>query len=249
MASPINAVGGPSGRRRQSRSKVRPPGPEAVIRLLSDAYGSPEWKPRMEPLDELIFTVLTQHTSDLNAERAFSRMRRVYPAWSDVVSAPAADLAGELRQGGLANQKSVRIQEILREVLRRRGHFDVSFLGRLTLDEAREWLLSLPGVGPKTAAVVLAFSFGMPALPVDTHVHRVTQRLGLIGAKTSADKAHGELEMLVPPGLRFAFHVLLISHGRKVCSARSPKCDSCVLAEVCPSAGRVLSAVRARNAS
>jgi endonuclease-3 len=189
----------------------------------------------MEPLDELIFTVLTQHTSDLNAERAFAAMRTRYPDWQAVVSADPADLADALRPGGLANQKAPRVQQILRRVFEARGEFDISFLGGLPLEQAREWLTALPGVGPKTAAVVLAFSFGMPALPVDTHVHRVATRLGLLGKKTSADDAHELLEALVKPQDRFAFHVLLITHGRRTCRARAPLCGSCPLARECPS--------------
>ncbi len=217
----------------------RAPEPDTVMALLTSAYGAVEWRPRMEPLEELIFTVLTQHTSDLNAERAYREMRRRYPSWQDVVDADQRGLADALRSGGLADQKSARVQAILREIVSRRGEYEISFLKDLSLDAARAWLQSLPGVGPKTAAVVLSFSFGMPALPVDTHIHRVSKRLRLISAKTTADKAHDILEARVRPADRFKFHVLLITHGRKTCSARNPKCDACVLSAVCPSAGKV----------
>jgi endonuclease III len=189
----------------------------------------------MAPLDELIFTVLTQHTSDLNAGRAYKEMRRLYPDWEDVVTAPVADLAGAIRPGGLADQKSVRIQRILAEIKRRSGALDLGFLGNMPLGEAREWLRALPGVGPKTAAVVLAFAFGMPAMPVDTHIHRVSGRLGLISKKTTADQAHDVLEAMVRPEDRFALHVALITHGRRTCKALRPLCGACVLAGVCPS--------------
>jgi endonuclease-3 len=209
--------------------------PELVIERLLPVYGPVEWRPRMAPLDELIFTVLTQHTSDLNAGRAFKAMQARFPTWQDVVSAQPPELAEAINSGGLANQKSVRVQQILREVLRREGSFSLDALKDMPLDEAREWLKSLPGVGPKTAAVVLAFSFGMPAMPVDTHIHRVARRLGLITEKTTADQAHGLLENKVRPYDRFRFHVLLITHGRRTCKARRPLCGQCSLSDVCPS--------------
>ncbi len=188
----------------------------------------------MAPLDELIFTVLTQHTSDLNAERAYQHMRGLYPSWQDVLDAPTTDLADAIRTGGLANQKSARIQAVLRDVLTRHGRFDLEFLAALPFEDARDWLRVLPGVGPKTAAVVLAFSLGMPALPVDTHVHRVSKRLGLISEKTGADEAHGVLEALVPAADRYQFHVLLITHGRRTCKAQRPLCPDCPLSDICP---------------
>ena len=189
----------------------------------------------MDPLDELIFTVLTQHTSDLNAGRAFKAMRSRYRAWHDVMGAPAEALANAIKTGGLANQKAPRIQHILAEILRRHGHFDLTFLAAMPLEEARAWLRALPGVGPKTAAVVLAFSFGMPAMPVDTHILRVSKRVGLISKKTSAEDAHDILEATLRPEDRFRAHVLLITHGRTTCKARRPLCGQCALNDVCPS--------------
>lgn len=206
-----------------------------ILDRLTGAYGPVKWVPRFEPLDELIFTVLTQHTSDLNAERAYKAMRARYPHWEEVMDARPAELADAIRSGGLANQKSVRIQQILREIRGQRGDFDLRFLARLPLADAKGWLTALPGVGPKTAAVTLSFALGMPAMPVDTHIYRVAKRLRLIGSKTTVEDAHPILEKLVDPADVFRFHVLLIQHGRKTCKARSPACPDCALNDRCPS--------------
>ena len=228
-----------NSRRRRASSKPRPPrripvSPAEVAERLYPLYGPVTWEPRLNALDELIFTVLTQHTSDLNAGRAFKSLRERYPTWPAVIAAPAEEVADVIRAGGLANQKSVRIQRILATILERRGELDIQFLGGMTLDDAKAWLQELPGVGPKTAAVVLAFALGMPALPVDTHIHRVSRRLGLIRPGTSADDAHDVLEQIVPPDDRFVFHVLLINHGRRICKARRPLCGDCPLQSPCP---------------
>ncbi|MBI4219569.1 MAG: endonuclease III [Chloroflexi bacterium] len=206
-----------------------------ILDRLTGAYGPVTWAPRFEPLDELIFTVLTQHTSDLNAERAYRAMRARYPHWEDVMDARPAELAESIRSGGLANQKSVRIQEILRRIRERQGDFDLRFLAGLPLPEAKAWLTDLPGVGPKTAAVTLSFALGMPAMPVDTHIYRVAKRLGLIGSKSTVEDAHPILEKMVDPADVFRFHVLLIQHGRRTCKARSPECPGCALNDRCPS--------------
>jgi endonuclease-3 len=197
-------------------------------------YGPIEWKPRYNALDELIFTVLTQHTSDLNAERAFNELRRRIPGWMEVIEASPEEVASAIQRGGLANQKSVRIQKILREVLERHGELELEFLKEYPVEEARDWLTALSGVGPKTAAVVMAFSLNMPAMPVDTHIHRVSGRLGLIREGTSADDAHIVMEKLVEPEDRFPLHVLLITHGRQLCKARRPLCAQCPLKVECP---------------
>ena len=189
----------------------------------------------MSALNELIFTVLTQHTSDINAERAYDSLRKTLPTWGEVVEADPAVVGEAIHHGGLANQKSVRIQKILTEILKRCGHFELEFLAELPLEQARKWLTSLPGVGPKTAAVVMAFSLKMPAFPVDTHIHRVSTRLGLINKRTSADQAHPILEHLIPEDDRYNMHVLLITHGRQICKARIPQCHRCPLAGECPS--------------
>jgi endonuclease-3 len=185
----------------------------------------------------LVLTVLSQHTSDRNAERAFADLRAAYPTWQAVVAAPERAVADAIRSGGLANTKAPRIQEILREIRDREGAFDLAFLGAATDADARDYLTSLPGVGPKTAAVVLSFALGRDALPVDTHVHRTSLRLGLIPTGTSAEKADRLLHGLVPDGLRTPLHVGLIRLGRGVCKAQAPRCGECPLARMCPSRG------------
>ena len=209
--------------------------PALIQERLNSIWGPVEWRPRMSALNELIFTVLTQHTSDINAERAYDSLRKTLPTWGEVVEADPAIVGKAIHHGGLANQKSVRIQSILNEILKRRGRFDLEFLAELPLEQARQWLMSLPGVGPKTAAVVMAFSLKMPAFPVDTHIHRVSKRLGLINKRTSADQAHPILEQLIPEDDRYNMHVLLITHGRQICKARIPQCNRCPLAAECPS--------------
>jgi endonuclease-3 len=208
----------------------------AIERRLMKRYGPLEPPRRTDPLEELILTVQSQHTSDLNAERAFAALRSAFPTWDDVVRAKPERVADVIRSGGLANTKAVRIQRILREIREREGRYDLSFLSRRSDDEVREYLTSVPGVGPKTAAVVMSFSLGRAAIPVDTHVHRVSGRLGLIPPKTSADKAHRILEDLVPPELRTSLHVGLIRLGREICKAGRPRCEECPLVDLCPTA-------------
>ncbi len=228
----------PARRRRLSPPRTLPVSIEYIFEKLELEYGPIEWQPRYNALDELIFTVLTQHTSDLNAERAFKELQKRIPTWIEVIEADVKEIARAIQSGGLANQKSVRIQRILNDILERHGALELEFLKDFELDEARVWLTALPGVGPKTAAVVMAFALGMPAMPVDTHIHRVSGRVGLIRAGTSADDAHVVLEKIVQPEDRFNLHVLLITHGRQLCKARRPLCDRCPLAGRCPSSGK-----------
>ena len=209
--------------------------PEWIIEELSARYGIFEQKPRYNALDELIFTVLTQHTSDLNAERAFDRLRETIPTWEEVMVADQQLIADAIFHGGMSNQKSKRIKDILASILARHGELEIEFLRDYELEDARKWLIELPGVGPKTAAVVMSFALGMPAFPVDTHIHRVSKRLGLIEEKTTADAAHEIMERQIRPELRFQLHMQLITHGRQVCKARRPLCDECPLSADCPS--------------
>jgi endonuclease-3 len=188
----------------------------------------------MIAIDELIFTVLTQNTSDLNAERAYDTLRKSLPTWGQVIEAETEKVAELIKHGGLSNQKSIRIQKILVEILKRIGHFDLEFLAAKPLEETREWFTSLPGVGPKTAAVVMAFSLRMPAFPVDTHIHRVSKRLGFIEENTTADQAHPLMEALIPEDDRYDMHVLLITHGRQICKAPKAQCERCPLNKECP---------------
>ena len=202
--------------------------------ILREHYGEPErWNGRLDPLSELIAVVLSQHTSDVNSARAFESLRARFPDWESVRRAPAAEVADAIRSGGLAVLKAVRIQRILDQVLEARGELSLDFLRDLPLDEGRALLRSLDGVGPKSAACVLLFSLDKPAMPVDTHVHRVAGRLGLIDRRVSADAAHELLEPMVPPEEVYSFHVNLIRHGRVICKAQRPRCPECPVNALC----------------
>jgi len=241
MASPADR---PIAAKRSRRRKVekprsvrgiRPYDSETVFDLLAGALGEVQHRPRLDGISELVWTILSQHTSDLNAGRAYDALTAKFPTWQEVVEVPTDLLVEVIRHGGLAKQKAPRIQEVLSEVKRRAGDFDISFLAEMPLTEAKAWLQTLPGVGPKTTGVVLSFALGMPAMAVDTHIFRVSQRLALIGPKITADEAHDILERSIAPERVFAFHVYLITHGRRVCKALKPLCNACVMAERCPS--------------
>jgi len=212
----------------------------AILERLRKRFGELEPPRRADPLEELILTVLSQHTSDINAERAFDLLRAAFPTWDEVVDAPTLAVADTIRSGGLANTKAPRIQAILREVHEREGRYDLSWLRDASDVDARSYLTSLPGVGPKTAAVVLSFALGRDAIPVDTHVHRVSMRLGLVPPKVSAERADRLLHDLVPDGLRTQLHVALIRLGREICKAPIPHCRQCPLNDLCPTAPRYL---------
>jgi endonuclease-3 len=212
----------------------------AIVARLAKRFGDLEAPRAIDPLDELILTVLSQHTSDLNAERAFGDLRDAFPTWDAVVAAPSETIADTIRSGGLANTKAPRIQAILDEVHEREGAYDLSVLRTLPDAEARAYLTSLPGIGPKTAAVVLSFALGRDAIPVDTHVHRTSRRLGLVPPKASAERADRLLHDLVPDGLRTPLHVGLIRLGREICKAPTPLCAACPLRVLCPTAPRYL---------
>ena len=207
-----------------------------AIELLRRRYGQPVRFNQRPPVDELINTILSQHTSDINTERAFLSLRRRFPSWQQVLDAPTGQVAEAIRSGGLALQKAPRIQQALREIQERTGGFDLEFLADEPLNEARDWLTTLDGVGPKTASCVLLFSLRRPALPVDTHVHRVALRLGLVSPRTTAERAQALLESQIAPDDRYDAHLLLIKHGRETCVARNPRCHVCVLALRCPTA-------------
>lgn len=206
---------------------------ESVHGRLVEEYGESERRKPSPPLDTLVGTILSQNTNDVNRDRAYQRLRQRFPDWSQVRDAPAEDVIEAIRSAGLANQKGPRIQKALRRISDERGELSLEFLEDLPLDQARAWLVSLDGVGPKTAAIVLLFSLGRPAFPVDTHVHRVSRRLGLIPERTSAEKAHSLLEAQLPPEWYYVFHMNLIRHGRQVCHARKPNCEMCVLTDLC----------------
>ena len=205
----------------------------AVQERLRAYYGTRQLHGVRDPLDELVLTILSQNTSDRNSGRAFRLLKAAYPSYEAVLEAPVPELYEVIKPAGLGNIKAPRIQAVLAEILRRRGSLDLDFLRDLPMAEARAWLTSLPGIGPKTAACVLCFACDMPALPVDTHVHRVAQRLGLIGPKVNADAAHDLLEQAVPPDDVYEFHVNMILHGRQICHALRPECPRCPLADIC----------------
>ncbi|MDX1688948.1 MAG: endonuclease III [Candidatus Promineifilaceae bacterium] len=208
---------------------------EAVYDLLVETYGEPQQRERQRqpPVDQLVNTILSQQTTSANRERAFSRLKERFPDWEAVMEAPLEEVVEAIRPAGLANQKAPRIQNALRHVMRERGELTLDFLAERPVDEAKAWLTEIKGVGPKTAAIILLFTFNRPAFPVDTHVHRVSQRLGLIGENVSAAKAHDVLEELVDPEAYYPFHINLIRHGREICQARTPKCAVCPLQEHC----------------
>lgn len=206
-----------------------------IYRLLVQTYGVPPWEPDGDALGGLVATVLSQHTSDTNSARAYARLVERFPRWEDVRDAPVTLIEEAIRPGGLARIKAERIQRILRELTERLGDAPLTLdaLRGESLASATQYLRGFSGVGPKTAACVLLFSLGMPAFPVDTHVWRVTKRLGLIGPRVSADAAHDMLLALFPPGWRHTLHVDLIRHGRQICHAQRPECGRCPLRSEC----------------
>lgn len=218
-----------------------------VFDVLRGYYGPRERSGPRDAVDELVLTILSQNTSDRNSGRAFRQLKARYPTHEAVLAAPTAELYEVIKGAGLGNIKAPRIQAVLQEVLDRRGSFDLDFLRDLPLAEAKAWLRSVPGIGPKTAACVLCFACDMPALPVDTHVHRVAQRLGLIGPRVNADAAHDLLEQALPDELVYEFHVNMILHGRQICHAQRPECGRCPLQELCSYYQRAIAAVPERD--
>jgi endonuclease III len=204
-----------------------------VYRRLLDFYGEPVWRTPLPPVDELVSTILSQNTNDLNRDRAFESLRSHFPTWESVRLAEPLAVIAAIRPAGLANQKGPRIQQVLKDIFAERGSLDLTFLKELPIDEARAWLMKHKGVGPKTAAIVLLFSLGRPAFPVDTHIFRITGRLGLRLEKMTVEQAHKYLEKLLPPEMFYATHLNLIRLGREICIARKPTCDRCPLCPVC----------------
>lgn len=209
-------------------------------RRLARRFGPLDPPRRLDPLEELILTVLSQNTSDVNRDRAYAALRARFPTWDDLAAARERDVADAIRPGGLANTKAPRILAILREIRDREGSLDLSWMRRATDREVTDYLGSLPGVGPKTVACVLAFSLGRPALPVDTHVFRTAGRLGYLPPRATPTAAHRILEQIVPAELRVEMHVGLIRLGRQVCRPGRPLCEVCPLQDLCPTAPAVL---------
>jgi endonuclease-3 len=213
--------------------------PAEIVERLSRLYGEFVWRPHGDPMSELVLTILSQNTSDANSGRAFMRLKLRFPSWELLREAPAEELEPVIAVGGLAKQKAPRIKAALDAVYERTGgRLDLDFLRDMPLGEAKAWLRGLKGVGPKTAACVLMFALGRPALPVDTHVFRVAQRLGLAPGAAGPEKAHEILEAMLAPEEVYPFHIALIKHGRRICRAQRPLCERCPLLDGCP-AGRL----------
>ncbi len=205
----------------------------AVHQALLDFYGLPVWRNPLPPVDELVSTILSQNTNDTNRDRAFNSLRERFPTWEEVRDAPPEEVIEAIRTAGLANQKGPRIQGVLKEISDQRGEINLDFLEEFSPEEARDWLMQFKGVGPKTAAIVLQFSLGKPAFPVDTHIYRVSGRIGLRPPQMNADKAHDHLANLFPPETYYAAHLNIIRLGREICQARRPNCSICPLQKLC----------------
>jgi endonuclease-3 len=204
-----------------------------VHKKLIEAFGEPTWRNPLPPVDELVSTILSQNTNDVNRDRAFHSLRAKFPTWEQVRDADTDEVIEAVRVAGLANQKGPRLQNVLREITEERGSLDLSFLSDIPLEEARAWLTKFKGVGPKTAAIVLCFSLNRPAFPVDTHVYRVTGRIGLRPEKINVEQAHPYLEGVFPPETYYAAHLNIIRLGREVCAARKPNCPICPVRDLC----------------
>ncbi|MEW6239195.1 MAG: endonuclease III [Chloroflexota bacterium] len=205
----------------------------AIHKRLLEVFGEPVWRNPLPAVDELVSTILSQNTNDTNRDRAFDALRAKFPTWEQVRDAKEADVVNAIRPAGLANRKGPRIQQVLREITAERGSLDLDFLAGLPLEEARAWLTKFNGVGPKTAAIVLCFSLNKPAFPVDTHIYRVTGRIGLRQQKMTVEQAHPHLEATFPPETYYAAHLNLIRLGREVCQARKPNCPACPIRRLC----------------
>jgi endonuclease-3 len=214
----------------------------AITDSLKQAYDVQPYQPSFQPIAELVQTILSQNTSDLNSRPAFRALTAKFNNWEELLNARINDIAEPISAGGLAQIKAQRIQQALRLIKERRGKLDLNFLTDLPVTEAREWLKQLPGVGNKTANCVLLFAIGKPALPVDTHIFRVSKRLGLVPEKATLDDAHRILETAVMPDSQsvFEFHVLMIEHGRRTCGAQRPHCTQCILKSQCPGSQKYL---------
>ncbi len=226
---------GPSPQKRAADRRKRRHLAEITLQRLGDRYDHPTWAgPRLDVVSELVLTILSQNTADTNSFRAFTALRARYASWEEVLAAPTEELTDVIRPGGLAPTKAPRIQHVLAEVhAATEGGWDLSFLADWPLREARDWLVALPGIGRKTAAIILLFNYGRPSLPVDTHVHRVASRLGMLPPRTPLERAHDLLEEVLQPDEVYPFHVELIRHGRDTCRAPRPICGLCPLTDAC----------------
>lgn len=210
----------------------------AVHHKLIEVFGEPVWRTPLPAIDELVSTILSQNTNDVNRDRGFNALRAKFPTWEEVRDANPEEVIDAIRPAGLANQKGPRIQQVLRAITEERGSLNLDFLAALPIEEARAWLTKFNGVGPKTAAIVLCFSLNMPAFPVDTHIYRVSGRIGLRPEKMTVEQAHPHLEALFPPETYYAAHLNLIRLGREICGARKPNCAVCSIRELCDYAAK-----------
>ena len=204
-----------------------------IHETLLKVFGEPVWRNPLPAIDELVSTILSQNTNDVNRDRAFEALRAKFPTWESARDAKEADVIAAIKPAGLANQKGPRIQRALRSITEERGALNLQFLADMPLEEARAWLTKFNGVGPKTAAIVLCFALGKPAFPVDTHIYRVTGRIGLRPETMNVEQAHPYLESVFPPETYYAAHLNIIRLGREVCGARKPSCPKCPVNQLC----------------
>ncbi len=204
-----------------------------VHQRLGDVYGVRAWHKQAEPIDQLVTTILSQNTSDVNTHRSFQALKQAYPDWTQAMNAPQHELIEVIRSGGLANQKGPRIQNTLLQIYAEQGDFDLNWLEDVLVNEARAWLTQFKGVGNKTASILLLFCFNRPAFAVDTHVQRLSRRLGIAPANANADTVMHVLEEYAAPEWYYPLHINFIRHGRALCKARKPQCESCTLGDLC----------------
>lgn len=203
-----------------------------VYERLVRVFGRPRRTGHLDPVSQLVSTILSQNTSDVNRDRAYNRLRARFPTWEGVRDGDVREVREAIRSAGLSEVKAPRIQHALQRITQPDGHMSLDFLREMSVEEAKAWLTNIKGVGPKTAAIILLFSMGRPAFPVDTHIHRVSKRLALIGPRVSREQAHTILEGLVPPNLYYPFHIDVIRHGREICRP-TPRCEVCPLRDLC----------------
>ena len=211
-----------------------PRGMKRILALLRGAYGPRPARCWGDGVSVLVDTILSQNTSAANSDAGYRQLRRRFRSWKQVAEAPVEEVERCIRVSGLSNLKAPRIQAILQRIRAERGKIDLQFLSNLEDEAAYDYLRNFPGVGPKTACCTLLFAFGKALFPVDTHIHRVARRLGLVGPKASAEQTRDALTPLITPADRYETHVLLIEHGRKTCRAINPRCGECVLLRMCP---------------
>jgi endonuclease-3 len=212
---------------------ISPPTALEVHQCLMEVFGPVDWRPNLRPVDELVSTILSQNTSDINRDRAYESLKAQFSSWEAVRDGDVAEIEAAIRMAGLSKQKAPRIKAALEFITETQGELTLDFLKEMPVDEARAWLTQMKGVGLKTASIILLFALDMPAFPVDTHVHRTSKRLGLISAKTSAEQAHYLLEEALPPETYLDAHLNLIRLGREICHARKPDCEACPLKNIC----------------